>query len=364
MSHEPHDPLPLTPQQLRVLVACAARQLASGQRASSRILAAWRARAATIPDGALRSAALTALATKRGHADGAALFSVLAPPSRDLLDVLLAYEIVWDYLDSVHEPAPDEANGRQLHLALLDALDPERPRSDYYRYSPWCDDGGYLDALVETCRRGISALPSYAAVWPLLRSHAVRTDVLALNHLRDAAERDSALHHWAAVHFPDESRLAWFELSGAASASLVPHALLALAANRDVEPATVQTVEAAYWPWISLATTMLDSYVDQFEDAALGNHSYVGHYITGAVAAERIAECLAESASRAVALPLGHRHAVIVASMAAMYLSKDSAWSADLRPTTRRLLRSGGSLTQALAPVLRAWRVYYGHRAA
>lgn len=364
MPHEHLDPLPLSARQARALIVCATRQLLWNQRASSRLLAGWRARAGRIPDAPLRDAALRSLSTKRGHADGAVLLSVLAPRHRGLLEVLVAYETAWDYLDSVHELAPDEPNGRQLHRALLDALDLDRPKAGYYRFSPWREDGGYLDALVDTCRQAIRLLPSWAAVWPVLRPHVARTDVLALNHLVDPTARDDALRAWAAQHFPDAGSLAWYELSGAASASLVPHALLALAANEHVTAAMAADVEAAYWPWISLATTMLDSYVDQVEDRASGNHSYVAHYGSAEAAAERIAEALARAAERALASPHGPRHAVVVAAMAAMYLSKDSAWSAELRATTLRLLRAGGTLTQLLVPMLRAWRIYYGHRAA
>lgn len=350
--------------QIRTLAFCAGRQLAWGQRQSSRIIARWKKRAEAIPDEPLRRAAVSSLTTKRGHADGAALFSVLVARKPRLLELLLAFEIIWDYLDSAHELAPDEANGRQLHLALVEAVDLDQPRIDHYRYSPWREDGGYLRALVHTCRASIAAMPSYGQVWPFLRPHVQQTDVLALNHLRGPAERDASLRRWAHRNFGDAGELGWFELSGAASASVVPHALLTMAAMPRCSEDLAAAVCGAYWPWVALATTMLDSYVDQAEDASTGNHSYIGHYGSSSMAASRVAHSIRRSAQAALALPDGHRHAVIVACMVAMYLSKDSAWAPELRPTTRRLLGAGGSLTQALAPVLRAWRLYYGHRAA
>jgi tetraprenyl-beta-curcumene synthase len=59
-----------------------------------------------------------------------------------------------------------------------------------------------------------------------------------------------------------------------------------------------------------------------------------------------------------------HRDAVIVASMIAMYLSKDSARTPELDDYTRLLARAGGSLTRLLMPVLRTWRALYGQRSA
>ena len=83
-----------------------------------------------IPDAPIRENALGALARKRAHTDGAALFWII-PRARNLtlLRMLAAFEIMCDFLDSVNEHGAQmgQANGRQLHLALIDALAPERP---------------------------------------------------------------------------------------------------------------------------------------------------------------------------------------------------------------------------------------------
>jgi tetraprenyl-beta-curcumene synthase len=357
------NPLPLSRAQLGALVRCTARQLAWGQRHATEITARWTARAQAIPDSRLRDAAIRSLATKRGHSDGAALFSVLGPRDTTVLNILIVLQLMFDYLDVAHEDAPDERNGRQLNLAFADALDPARRLSEYYRYHPWSDDGGYLLALVRTCRRLCEGLPSFAVVTDLLSAEARRAQVLALNHIPDPAERDAALRRWTAGEFPPERSLRWFELSAAASVTLSIHALLVVAADPHSTTAYALRTHGAYWPWASLTGTMLDSYVDQAEDAAQGNHSYVGHYGAPEVAVERLEECIRRSAEAALRAPDGHRHAVIVACMVAMYLSKDAAWTPEMRATTRRLINAGGSLTRLLVPVLRVWRIYYGHRA-
>jgi tetraprenyl-beta-curcumene synthase len=343
------DPLPLSASQLRALLSSAVRELRWSMPLVTLETQRWRAHAERMPASPLRAGALSSLATKRGHTDGAALFS---------------YEIIWDYLDTTHEEAATEANGRQLHLALIDALDATRPLADYYRYHPWNDDAGYLQALVQTCRHECDALPSYPRVRGQLVREAQRAQVLALNHLADPHERDTALRLWAAEEFPGETALSWYELSGAASASLVVHALLTLAADPTCTRDDVETVYAAYWPWISLATTMLDSYVDQFEDAELGNHSYIAHYPSRHMAGLRIEEAIVHSAHQARSLPNGHRHCIIVACMIALYLSKDSARTARLRMQTRSLANAGGSLPRLLLPILRLWRMAYSHETA
>lgn len=359
------NPTPLTAAQVWALVGTATRELAWGLGEVSREIGRWRAVAQTIPDPVLRQDALFALDRKRAHADGAALFSVL-PDYRngDLVRMLVAYETILDYLDEVSERHAIEANGRELHLALVDALDSRRPLSDYYRHHSERDDGGYLIALVEQCRRCSQSLPSYEAVKPSLGREAWRTQVLALNHLEDPAARDGALEGWAAREFPDETELSWFELGAAASASLVVHALLALAARPTVTSQEIEATYAAYWPWTSLATAMLDSYVDQPEDAAAGDHSYIAHYERSCCAVERVSKCIARAVRGCFELPDGHRHAVIVCSMVAMYLSKDSVDRRELRPGARCLLDAGGSLARLLLPMLRAWRLAYSQRSA
>jgi tetraprenyl-beta-curcumene synthase len=359
------DPTPLTPAQLRALVAAAARELSWGLPEVARATRRWKALAETIPDDPIREDALYSLANKRGHSDGAALFAVL-PARRNnvLLHLLVAYETIWDFLDNVSERHTTEENGRELHLALVDAFDHEKPLADYYRHHPWEDDGGYLEELVEFCRRCCRTLPSYGRVQDLLLREAWRAQVLALNHLTDPECRDTALRQWAADECSDTRDATWFELSGAASASMVVHALLAIAAETDASDREIAATYAVYWPWISLATTMLDSYVDRAEDIESGNHSYISHYPDHECAVRRLCYCIARSARDALELPNGHRHAVIVGSMIAMYLSKDSARAPDSRAFTGILSQAGGSLSRLLLPILRLWRIAYSQRSA
>ncbi len=359
------DPTPLSLAQLRALIAAAWRELTWGLRAVSRETRAWRALAEAIPDAAIRDDALRSLDHKRGHADGAALFTTLLR-HRDggLLTLLVAYETMLDFLDNVSERHPTPPNGRQLHRALGDALDPGRPLRDYYRYHLHRDDGGYLATLVTRCRSHCRALPSFERVRPLVRQETRRALVLGLNHDTNAARRDRTLRAWAAREYPREHELTWFELSGAASASLIVHALLTLAANPGVTDAEIQSVCAAHWPWIALATTMLDSYVDQADDALNESHSYIAHYPDFETAAARLRQSIDRSLRATRQLPNGHRHTVIVGCMIALYLSKDSAHAPALRPTTTALVRECGSLVRLLLPILRIWRRAYAQTSA
>jgi tetraprenyl-beta-curcumene synthase len=361
------DPLPLTSTQLSGLLSAVVRELVWGRRAVSREMRRWHERATRIPDAPIREDVLTALTRKRGNTDGAALFWIL-PRHRDpgLLRLLIAHELIWDILDSICERGAQagEANGDQLHRATLEALDPAQPLSDYFLHHPWRDDGGFLRALVDSCRVSCLSLPSYSRIQALAVREAMRANVQGLNHIPDPGRRDSVLKAWAEREYPGHRELAWFELTGASSAPVVLHTLLSLAAETTCTDDDVAQAYAAYFPWVSLTATMLDSYVDQVEDAANGDHSYWSHYPTGAVAVLRLHDAIGQSARRVRDLRNGQRHAVIVACMVAMYLSKDSARTPEFRSTTQELARAGGSLTWLLLPILRAWRIRYGQRAA
>lgn len=353
------DPIPLAPAQLAALGSAAARELLWGLRGVSREIAAWRARAEQIPSPHARRAALEALRSKRGHIDGAGLFWILAR-RRDpgLLRLLVAYNVLCDYLDSLTERG-SASDARLLHRAMTDALQPGGERRDYFIREAGANDDGYLDALVRTCRTACAALPAFAVVQPYALREAARAGaVLPLNHL-PAGEREERLRAWAARAFPDDRALAWYELGAAASTWLAVQASLALAASPECDRDEVEAVCQAYFPWCSLAGTMLDSYVDEADDLAAGCHRYVAHYPSREAMLDRLSMAVERAASNVARLPGGHKHAVILSCMVAMYLSKDSARTPALRDATRQLAASGGTLTRLLVPILRAWRIRY-----
>lgn len=363
------NPAPLSARQLAVLFGAAVRELLWGLPAVAREVRVWRSVVMAIPDPSLRADAASSLAHKRTHTDGAALFWII-PRARNLalLRLLAAYEIMCDFLDCVSERGAQwgQENGKQLHLALVDALIPGGAKSDYYLHHPWRRDGGYLCALVEVCRECCCKLPGYEQVRPLVLREAVRAQVLAVNHELDPTRRDEDLRKWAQRERAESYDVEWYEFSGAASAPLTIYALLALSAEADCssKPGEIARVHGAYLPWISAATTMLDSFVDQLEDAENGDHSYVGHYPCRKQATERIARLLRRSLLAASKCRRAEHHILIAACMAAMYLSKNSAYSAALRDDTEALVRAGGSLTRLLLPILRLWRILYAQKAS
>jgi tetraprenyl-beta-curcumene synthase len=312
-----------------------------------------------MPAASLRRDALACISSKRDNSEGAALFSILPRHRhRGLLRLLVIYQIIWDFLDDVSEHGAKRgtSNGHQLHLALVDALDVSAPISDYYRYHPWKDDGGYLVVLVESAKTNCAMLRSYSCVAPFLLPAVARCSIQSINHDPDPDSRNSALERLAIRELPTEPTLSWFERTAAASA-FTPHMLLALAAEFPCAKSDILKLYAAYFPWVSLTIAMLDSYVDQEDDAANGTHSYISYYPDAQFAARRLGEIIHRAIRNAYGQ--GYRHAVVVACMVAMYLSSDGARAreAENPEMTQCLVGAGGSLVAFLLPILRLWRI-------
>jgi tetraprenyl-beta-curcumene synthase len=321
-------------------------------------LDAWRMRADAIPDAQLRADALTTLDGERLNVAGAALFcALLGSVDRTLLRVLIAFQTAWDYLDTLSErPSADAiANGAQLHLALVDALSPGAPCADWYGLHGAAEDGGYLAALVETCREGCASLPGHVAVLDLARAEAARAAVQGINHAPDAV-REAAMQRWAAEQGSHPADVRWFELAAAASSSLAILALIAAAAAATNGPAAAERIRGTYFPWICALSTLLDSLVDEREDVRSGSLSFIGHYSSRTVARERLRIFSRRSFAEARELPGGQLHVVMVAGMVAMYLSKPSAWRGPARPLTLAVLAASSRTVLPLLALLGAWR--------
>lgn len=354
------------------MLCAAARELTWGLPAAAEQMRAWRARAQAIVEAPIREDALNVQRAKRTHVHGAALFWTAVKPRRPrLLALLVAYELILDFLDYASERGQTRerdvpsglTDGEQLHLGLRDALNPGAPLARHYAHHPWQLDAGYLLALILACRAYATSLPSYSRVQALAVAEACRAaEVLPINHIPDPSARDRAMRRWAAQNPLD--RLPWFERTATISGSLAIHALLAAAADPRAGPVEIRSLYDAYMPWIALAAAMLDSYADQIEDAATDDHSYVAHYSDPEAARVRLGQIVEQTMRFARELPDGRRHAVIAACMIAMYLSKEDVRSPALRASSRSIAAGGGWLPLHLLPVLRLWRLAFSQRSA
>jgi tetraprenyl-beta-curcumene synthase len=328
----------------------------------------WRERAGEIGDPVLRQLALDAR-RKRGNVEGAAAFAAFAPPSdrAALIRAAVAFQAAYDYLDLLAEqPQADPVAGaRGLHEALLHALDPTgwvgtesraggHPDFDYYAQYPQRADGGYLAELVDACRTALATLPSYAAVAPATRRAAERIVEFQSLNLSESQGDHDAFARWARTEIPPGTQLEWWEAAAGGGSPLCIYALIAAAADLDVDAGEVEAIERAYFPWIGALHSLLDHLVDSRHDAASAQRNLIDYYSSPEEAAVRI-EMLAERAVRgARSLPRGRQHRIMLAGMAGYYLSDPEASGPEGRAIAGSVRAAIGGL---ITPTLLVFKV-------
>lgn len=321
-------------------------------------IAHWRRRAERIPDETLRAHALHKLTRERLNPEGAAFFAVLAPRRHRaaLVRLIVGFQIAYDYLDAINEE-PETAslrNGLQLHGALGDAVSSRPYDADYYRFHPQRDDGGYLAELVRACRSALAELPSAAELEPLLLLAAERCGEAQSRNHAVLVEGDAQLIEWASKQ-QDGGEYLWWELAAAGISCLALHALFAATA-RPITLAEAEAIDGAYYPPVCAISALLDSLVDHPHDIDGTNHSFVSHYASSTLTAERFGSITSEARELSGALRRHRRHAVILAGIASFYLSAPEAHTELARLAATRTLDSLGPSSAPILAVMRLRR--------
>ena len=321
----------------------------------------WRLLASDIPDPTLRRLALQSLERKRGNVEGAAAFASLVSGAYRPIVVraLVSCQVICDYLDLLAEqPSRDPvANGYRLHEALIVATVPGEPHRDYYIEHSSAEDGGYLRTLVSSLRGALSMLPSGEFVSDALGRAAERIAVYQSFNHGDADGSFEPFDLWARRGAVAHDGLQPWESAAAAGSTMSVLAMIAEAADPALRPSVVRDLESAYFPWIGSLHSLLDSLVDYQEDLMLEGRALVGYYQSPHEAAERMHALASEALHRALALPRGRRHALIVAAMASYYLCElDQLNSSHARLVTPAVLEVFGGLATPNMAVLGARR--------
>ena len=305
----------------------------------------WERRIERIPNPELQRQARASITTKRFHCEGGSVFAALLPErAPTIVRLIVALQTISDYLDNLCDRSVslDEADFRQLHLAMLDAVDDRGPSHDYYRLHPNRDDGGYLHALVGECQACVAQLPSY----PVVRERVQRlvglyTDLQVYKH-GPLDRREPALTAWFHDRGAPWRDLYWWEFAAACGSTLAMFALFAAAARPDLTPAEAERLERAYFPWICGLHILLDYLIDQAEDAAGGDLNLVCYYPCSDERRRRLVRFVQQARARARELPEREFHEAIVQGLPGLYLSDGKVRAQGLYPLALRLLWAGG----------------------
>lgn len=325
----------------------------------------WRRRARQIPDPDLRRFALEKLEGEHLNAQAAAVFATLVPLRHRAAGarLMVAFEVMYDYLDAVSEqPALDPLrNGLRLHAALTEVVAPRpRPGLDFYAFGSYAGDGGYLTEVITACRRRLAALPAVTAVRPALLCSVARcAEGQTRTHAADQAGT-SQLRTWADSLAGASQHHTWWELAAGAASSLAIHALFAAAGEARTTAADARKIEAAYFPSVCALSTLLDAFVDRRRDAARGVHNYVDYYDGPATVARRLGAIACDANDVTLRLPYGRRRAAIVAGVVAFYLSAMERECASMSASRRIIDSLSPRMVRPLLAVVRLKRCLEG----
>lgn len=322
----------------------------------------WQRRIGAIPNAELQRQAWASITSKRFHAEGGSVYAALAPDHADVLvPLIVSLQTISDYLDNLcdRSVSMDETDFRQLHRAMLDAVDgaPAENVSDnversasghalyyapYYAHHPNKDDGGYLRALVDECRGCISRLPSYDVVKPHVhRLIGLYNDLQVYKH-GPVAGRVPTLAAWHARARSGPDGLHWWEFAAASGSTLGVFALFAAATRSDLSEGEAEQIVQSYFPWICGLHILLDYLIDQEEDIAGGDLNLVSYYANGEHMRTRLVSFVKQARAHAASLPNAAFHTTIVQGLPGLYLSDGKVAAQRMHSIARTLLRSAG----------------------
>jgi tetraprenyl-beta-curcumene synthase len=287
----------------------------------------WAAAAAAIPDPVLRSHATHAVLVDGRNAEAVAALAATAPrrQRRTTVELLVAYQLLVDYVDTLGERvcADELRRGLRLGMALVSAA---RPPTSPIDLDPLGDDGGYLVALVTTCRGRFRRLPAAEAVAEEVEAAALRCgQALAYTHAATRSGTLGELRGWAAENATAD--YSWWEVAAGGNSSIAILALLAAAADPLTNGRDAAAVASSYWPHVCVMSTMLDSLADYEQDRMSGEFSFVSHYPDVHAARDGLTRATQRSLAATKPLRRPHRHTMIVRGVAGYYAASAASGS-------------------------------------
>jgi tetraprenyl-beta-curcumene synthase len=319
-----------------------------------RELAVVERRARAVEEPGARRLALDSIIHKQFHCEGGAVLTGGAP---GLVRLVVAYQTLCDYLDSITDRGPAASGDtiRRLHGFLPAALDPDLPVPDGWADHPW-DDGGYAAWLVARSREALRELPGWAAVRDSVRWLQDRyVDLQSLKHAPDSHLRGVRQAAWFAQHQRPEWSLAWWEWAAATGSTLGIFALAAEARAPAPDADRVEGLFRTYFPWMGGLHILLDYFIDQEEDRMGGDFNFIRCYDSVETAVQGITRLYDRAVQEAGRLSDAPFHRYLARGLLGFYLS-DRKVSGELTAPARRLLSVGGSVSRGIWALARVGR--------
>ncbi|BBN99472.1 tetraprenyl-beta-curcumene synthase family protein [Sporolactobacillus terrae] len=314
-----------------------------------RELKRWKEKASKIPDPELRKQALSSIESKTFHCEGGAIYSLIAEDRRkEVIAFIVAYQTISDYLDNLCDRSTslDPEDFRCLHRSMLHALTPDVKPENYYRCRSQQQDGGYLEALVQTCQKVLSELTTLKIIQPALHELAgFYCDLQVHKHVvRD--QRVPRLMEWFQKNKAHLPEMSWYEFAACSGSTLGIFCIVSYAAARgDEMRLLVGKIKDSYFPWVQGLHILMDYFVDQEEDRIEGDLNFCFYYPNDQAMMDRLKHFIEEADAAIDTMPDKNFHKMINRGLLGIYLAdRKVAKQRNVRVLARKLIRkSGGS---------------------
>ncbi|OAH56268.1 MULTISPECIES: tetraprenyl-beta-curcumene synthase family protein [Bacillaceae] len=306
----------------------------------------WKGMAERIPDPELRQQALDVYEKKYFHCEAGGIISMLAgEKSVDAIAFIVPYQLICDYLDNLCDQTrsfnPDDFAA--LHEALHDCFFPGEAKSDYYRFRETKDDGGYLNALVDGCRRIVANTPSFSAAKPhVLDLSRYYSELQIHKHVREE-EREERLIRWFESYKADLPDMTWYEFSACTGSTVGVYCLMSCAMGSAFTPTYAKMVRDCYFPYGQGIHILLDYFIDQEEDQEDGELNFCTYYENESVMMDRFLHFLQQAKKGTESLPHAKFHSFLIEGIVAVYLSEEKATEKkSVQNQCRKLVHTAG----------------------
>jgi len=306
----------------------------------------WKKRAEMIPNGELRRQALQSMEGKDFHCEGGAILSLISEERwEEVIKFIVSYQTICDYLDNLcdRSKSNDPKDFMTLHNSLRDALDLEQEVGDYYLYRSDREDGGYLKALVGTCRNFLLTLSNYPFIREgILELCQLYCDLQVHKHVIKE-ERLHRLQRWYENHKKAFPYMDWYEFSACCGSTLGIFCLVSYGAREDFRPEHAKKILAGYFPHLQGFHILLDYLIDQKEDQEGGDLNFCAYYRHPEELFQRLTEFFREADRMVGQLPHPYFHRMVNRGLLGVYLSDEKVNQQPIvKEMVEGLLKLGG----------------------
>lgn len=295
--------------------------------------------------GPLCEQAVYSINNKGFHARGGCAFALYPGCDiKSMVRLITAYQTISDYLDNLCDRMGvfDVEAFKCLHLSMTDALNPDVLLHDYYNLYPFKDDGGYLNHLVETCRKEILRLPSYHfAKDEAFKYASLYCDMQSFKHLQPDI-REKLLFDWAISKNAGYKSMKPWEFCAASGSTLSIFALFSYSSNANINKHLIDEICSLYFPWICELHILLDYFIDYNEDIETNELNFIGYYKNDDEILQKFKYLIDLSLKKACTSDYPVLHRTIVLGLLSLYFSDHKAYDDNLKYITQNIISSYG----------------------